>query len=265
MLQYVQYNPESTGPIVIAIPALGERKEIFEALAKNLKNFRFFAVDLPGHNSCSSEDFSIENYVKDLKKLSNHLAIPKAHFIGNSIGAWIIQSYFKLYPQTVHSLTLLDGGYYFIGDYEEIGDEEIELPVVERFEDLQTAINQQVEAMDKLTYFSKKLFKSYFLGNFSQKDGAHYSHHSNATALNALSKATEKINYCLQQNKELPVLLLLADQKTDALEEEKISNFLLSNEDATVERIPDSYHLLPITNSNGIAVPIERFVMSISK
>ncbi|MBT2569548.1 hypothetical protein [Planococcus sp. ISL-110] len=55
MLQYVQYYQENTGPTIVAIPALGERKEIFEALAKNLTNFRFLAVDLPGHTNRTSD------------------------------------------------------------------------------------------------------------------------------------------------------------------------------------------------------------------
>lgn len=41
MLQYVQYNQENTGEIIIAIPALGERKEIFEALAKKITRISF--------------------------------------------------------------------------------------------------------------------------------------------------------------------------------------------------------------------------------
>ncbi|NYF26116.1 alpha/beta hydrolase [Sporosarcina sp. JAI121] len=253
MLQYVQYNQENIGKTIIAIPALGERKEIFEALAKSLPEFRFVAIDLPGHNNYTfHEDYSIEKYVVDIDNLLDQLSISKAHFIGNSIGAWIIQNYYKNYPKSVHTLTLMDGGYYFIGDYEEIEIGEIELPIIEKLEDLQEAINQQVDSMDKLPSSSKELFENYLLKNFTQKDGV-FVHHSNVNALNTLSKAVVEKNYCIQQTQELPVLLLLADQGKDNKEEEKINSFLISNNYATVERIPDSYHFLPITNTNDVS------------
>ncbi|MEK4714076.1 alpha/beta hydrolase [Sporosarcina sp. FSL K6-5500] len=258
MLQYVEYNQENTRETIIAIPALGERKEIFEALAESLKEFRFLAIDLPGHNNYTfHEDFSIEKYVVDINNLLDKLSVSKAHFIGNSIGVWIIQSYYKKYPESVHSLTLMDGGYYFIGDYKEIEIGEIELPIIEKLEDLQKAIKQQVDSMDKLPSSSKELFENYLLKNFIRKDGV-YVHHSNVNALNTLSKAVVETNYCIQQTKEFPVLLLLADQGKDNSEEEKINSFLISNNYATVERIPNSYHFLPITNTNDVSKHFEK-------
>ena len=255
---------ENTGETIIAIPALGERKEIFEALAESLKEFRFLAIDLPGHNNYTyHEDFSIEKYVADINNLLDKLSITEAHFIGNSIGAWVIQEYYKSYPESVLSLTLMDGGYYFIGDYEEIEVGEIELPIIEKLEDLQEAIEQEVDSMDRLPSNSKELFKKYLLKNFIRKDGV-YVHHSNVNALNALSKAVVETNYCIQQTKELPVILLLADQGKDNLEEEKINNFLISNSYATVERIPDSYHFLPITNTNDVSKHFKKMAFSLS-
>lgn len=259
MLKYVQYNQEMMGETIIAIPALGERKEIFEALAENLREFRFLAIDLPGHNSHTNhEDFSIEKYVADINNLLDNLSVSKAHFIGNSIGAWIIQKYYKDYPESVLSLTLMDGGYYFIGDYGEIEIGEIELPIIEKLEDLREAIEHQVDSMDKLPSASKKLFETYLLKNFIQKDGV-YVHHSNVNALNTLSKAVVETNFCIQQTKEFPILLLLADQEKDNMG--KVNSFLLSNHYARVERIPDSYHFLPITNANEVGRHFRKFVL----
>ena len=107
MLQYIQYNQENIDQTIIAIPALGERKEIFEALADSLHEFHFLAIDLPGHNNDNSqEDFSIETYIVEIYRLLDTLSISKAHFIGNSIGAWIIQKYYETYPESVRTLTL---------------------------------------------------------------------------------------------------------------------------------------------------------------
>lgn len=260
MLHYVQYNVEDVGPTIIAIPALGERKEIFEELAKSLKGYRFLAIDLPGHNNWSfQKDFSIETYITEIKKLLDRLSISKAHFVGSSIGAWIIQGYYQSYAASVLSLTLLDGGYYFLGDYEDIEESEIELPIIEKLVDLKTAIKEQVDSMDMLPSSNKVIFESYLLKNFIRKDGL-YVHHSNVNALNSLSKEMAETNYCIQQTKELPLLLLLADQGKDDSEEEQLNNFLTSNPNATVKRISDSYHLLPITNSNDVSKHLKTYI-----
>ncbi|TWT07705.1 alpha/beta hydrolase [Planococcus sp. CPCC 101016] len=262
-MQYVQYNPKTEGPVIVAIPALGERKEIFEALAINLHEFRLIAIDLPGHGQYSSEDLSIANYLTEINKLLNQLSISTAHFVGNSIGAWIIQAYSHLFPKSVLSLSLMDGGYYFPGDYKE-SEEEIELPIVEQIEDLHAAIKEQVNSMDKLSFSNKKRIENYFLQNFLLKDGV-YMHHSSELAVNSLSKAIVETNYCLQHSKEFAVLLLLADQEKEELEKEKVNRFTLTNENTTVKRIPDSYHLLPITNPTASSEHIKNFMMSLNQ
>lgn len=263
MLQYVQYNDKNTGPTLVAIPALGERKEIFEALSENLTEFRLIAVDLPGHNGASAKDFSIENYIVDLDKLLKQLSISKAHFIGNSIGAWIIQAYCNRYSESVLSLTLLDGGYYFIGDYADSEEEEIELPIIENNEDLRSAIQGQVESMELLSPNSKERLKTYFLDNFIQQDDVHV-HHSDVNALNSLSKAISETNYCLQQRSKLPILILLADQEKEDSVKEKTASFLLLNKNASIKCFPNSYHLLPITNPEAVSQNFNNLVKSLN-
>lgn len=262
-MQYVQYNPKTEGAVIVAIPALGERKEMFEVLANNLKEFRFIAIDLPGHGQYFPKDFSITNYLIEINKLLNQLSISTAHFVGNSIGAWIIQAYSHSFPKSVLSLSLMDGGYYFPGDYKE-AEEEIELPIVEQIEDLHAAIKEQVNSMDKLSFSNKKRIENYFLQNFLLKDDV-YMHHSNEYALNSLSRAIVETDYCLQHSKDFAVLLLLADQEKEDLEKEKVNRFILANENTTVKRIPDSYHLLPITNPTASSEHIKNFMMSLNQ
>ena len=90
------------------------------------------------------------------------------------------------------------------------------------------------------------MLKKYLLNNFIQKDGV-YVHHSNANALNTLSKAVVETNYCIKLTKELPEIFLLADQGKGSTEAEKINSFLISNKYAMVERITNSYHFFLIT------------------
>ncbi|MDN3438822.1 alpha/beta hydrolase [Planococcus sp. APC 3900] len=263
MSQSILYNQGNNKPTIVAIPALGERKEIYESLAENLKEFQLLAIDLPGHNNEASKNFSIETYIEELKRLLAELSISEVHLIGNSIGAWIIQHFYKKFPEIVLSITLLDGGHYFIGDYSGGEDEEIELPAVEKLEDLQQAIQEQVEAMD-MPSFMKEKFTVYLLGNFVNRDGI-YVHHSDAVAVNALSKAVTKTNYCLKEESDVPLLLLLADKEKDESEAEKKVAFRLSQSEAIIKVIPKSHHLLPITNPAYVSVHFKELVMSLKQ
>ena len=263
MSQSILYNQGNNKPTIVAIPALGERKEIYESLAENLKEFQLLAIDLPGHNNEASKNFSIETYIEELKRLLAELSISEVHLIGNSIGAWIIQHFYKKFPEIVLSITLLDGGHYFIGDYSGGEDEEIELSAVEKLEDLQQAIQEQVEAMD-MPSFMKEKFTVYLLGNFVNRDGI-YVHHSDAVAVNALSKAVTKTNYCLKEESDVPLLLLLADKEKDESEAEKKVAFRLSQSEAIIKVIPKSHHLLPITHPAYVSVHFKELVMSLKQ
>ena len=101
------------------MPALGERKETYEILSRYVKEYKVFAIDLPGHNLVKQADYSISAYIKEIRNVMKELKISTAHFIGNSIGAWIIQAFYAKYPDCVESLTSLDSGYYFLGEREE--------------------------------------------------------------------------------------------------------------------------------------------------
>lgn len=261
-MQYIQYNQEKTAPTIVAIPALGERKEMFAVLASTLSDYNWIAIDLPGHNNHSTkDDTSIEKFVQDVCNLLNELSVTQAHFIGNSIGAWIIQNIYTNCPDHVLSLTLLDGGYYFAGDYSDSENETIVLPVIEKFEDLSEAINQQVNTMNLLSSSTQKVFETYLLDNFIFQ-GGNYIHHSNQDALNILSNSMHEIDYCLDQTSDIPILLLLADQNIHSTDEEKAREFVASCRNAEMHYIADGYHLLPITNSVSVVKYLRKLISS---
>src|SRR5690606_21246620 len=116
MKRYKLYGDKDNNETIIALPALGERKETFEILSRYLKDYKIIAIDLPGHNQTEQVDYSISAFIKEIRNIMNQLEVSTAHFIGNSIGAWIIQAFYSEYPDSVDSLTLLDGGYYFLGE-----------------------------------------------------------------------------------------------------------------------------------------------------
>jgi len=61
MRNYIQYNANQHNEVIIAIPALGERKEMYAALAKALPEVQIVAIDLPGHNGLLDADFSFQS------------------------------------------------------------------------------------------------------------------------------------------------------------------------------------------------------------
>ncbi len=251
MHRYRIYGHKDSDRTIIALPALGERKEMYGFLAKYLKEFKIIAVDLPGHNQMKQADNSISLFILEIRNILEELNISSAHFIGNSIGGWIIQSFYSKFPDYVESLTLLDGGYYFLGEREDF-EAEIQLPVFEHFEDLENAISETANTMKCLTEEGRNNFKSYLHGNFVLKENL-YIHHSNEKALNTLSKEITVTDYCLKQKIEKPFLLILAEQSIDEYSKEKVHVFKNLHPNLSVNLIPDGYHFLPITNPLQVA------------
>jgi len=260
MRNYIQYNANQHNEVIIAIPALGERKEMYATLAKALPEVQIVAIDLPGHNGLLDADFSFQSYIKTIKAVMNELNMTEAHFVGNSIGAWIIQHFYINYPSAVKSFTLLDGGHYFHGQYELDEDIEIQLPIIERLEDLQEAVREEVKNMEIASANHQQYLYDYFIGNFV-KVGNVYCHHSMEQALNYLAKAVDQHNYCLEEGIPIPVLLLLADQQQDALFYQKITKFQERQPTAIINIIPNGYHFLPLTNPQEVAGLIRHTIL----
>ncbi len=225
------------------IPALGERKEIYENLAQHLDTYKVICFDLPGHHQYIVEDFSIHSYIKNLHEQLTKLGIEKAHWMGNSIGAWVIQSYYTNYTKSVESLWLLDGGYFFKRHY---NDESIVLPMTERYEDIVEAVETLAANLSDYDFF-----KRYFLHNFVQEQG-YYKHHANEKVVNALAKEVDTIDFCADIF-DIPVFLCISEEAyEDELTQIRVTAFEQKHQLKAVI-IPNSQHLLPLTNSDDLA------------
>ncbi len=251
MGRFKVYGETDTDEVIIAIPALGERKEMFEFLSRYLLNSKVVAIDLPGHNNVQQGEYSINSFLIEIEVIMKELKISSAHFIGNSIGAWIIQAFYLKYPLHVKSLTLLDGGFYFI-DSNEINEEEVTLPVVERLEDIENAIKETVESMNDLECEDRIHFTSYLKENFVIDKGL-YVHHSDEKAINLLSKEVDIKDYTLKHEIDKPILLLLAEKNLDESYKNKLHNYKQLHPNSTVKIVENGYHLLAITNPRKVA------------
>ena len=248
---YALYGNKESKDIIIAIPALGERKEMFQPLATHMKEYRWLVFDLPGSNKQQLNDYSIPSFCEYIKQTLEALHIQKAHFMGNSLGAWVIQAFTASYPQYVRSLALLDGGHYFLSDRNEV-HEDVELPsTIENFEDIKEAVKELTYSMPNLDDQAYIRFESYFLNNYI-KQGDFYAHHCNEVAYNSLSKEISSINYCLREL-PVPTILFIAGASADELSIKKSKAFSEQFEQANVRIINNGQHYLPLTNTIDIA------------
>lgn len=249
-MQFTIYNEQELENILIALPALGERKEVYKKLAERLPDFKIISFDLPGHNGYMPKDFTIRNFTSNLHKQLKELDIKKAHFMGNSIGAWIIQHYYKMYPSDVISLWLLDGGHFF---EEKLETEMIVLPVTERLEDITETVETLANELSDPTDAS--FFKNYFNRNFIFQDNL-YKHHANENIVNALAKELDTNNYCSATYTIPTYLCISGDSLTDDNNKIFVTNFEEKHQLKAIV-INKSTHLLPLTNSKEIAELIQ--------
>ena len=248
MYQFIK-KKDSTQTIV-ALPALGERKEIYEPLVQGMSQFNWVLFDLPGTNKQQLCDNSVSNFIQTIKDVLNQLEIEGAHFMGNSIGTWIIQAYYTQHPQDVLSLIMLDGGYFFLGDTNP--HTHINLPKVDDFDTLVQAVKDLVNnspAADKDQY------EKYYLHNFIEENN-YYIHHSDENALNVLSLEITTIDYRVTDS-DVPIYLLVAGDGfySEAPQEvaQYIKEFKQANPKTEVYIVEEGQHFLPMTNTEVVA------------
>lgn len=254
-MQYAIYGGASVSKeAIIALPPLGERKEVFSSLGSVLSGHRIISFDLPGHNG--EVDMSLTNYLKGIHHVLNQLEISEAHFIGNSIGAWIIQKYYGTYPKEVLSLTLLDGGYYPIN---ERPSEYIQLPIIHK-NDFIPAIKEHCQQMSKLTNETSEVLFSYLKNNFILT-GEEYKHHSDEKAVNRLIQQIHTDSSYYLRKCDIPLQLLIADLNLDEISKTKLTAFTKEHPNTDVYHINNGYHFLPITNTKEVAEKINQLMI----
>jgi hypothetical protein len=162
----------------------------------------------------------------------------------------------------VQSLTLLDGGFYFLGERQEV-HEDVELPTeIENFEEIKVAVHELTYSIPNLTKESYENFERYFLNNYI-KIGSFYRHHCNEIAYNALAKELVTTNYCLQAT-TIPMQLLFTVEDKDDFALSKIEQFKVLHPTSKVIRIEHGHHYLPLTNSDDVAKCLLSFLLKLS-
>lgn len=111
-LHYLDWG--GAGEPLILIHGLGDSPFLFEELADALKaHFRIIAYSKRGHCKSETSNSSYDNstLVSDLKLLLDSLQIPKANFLGWSMGGNEITEFAIQYPERTNKLIYFEAGY----------------------------------------------------------------------------------------------------------------------------------------------------------
>jgi pimeloyl-ACP methyl ester carboxylesterase len=106
------YSDVGSGPIVIAVPGMGDLRSSYRFLAPKLAaaGYRVISLDLRGHGESSVrwDDYSVSAVGADILALIDSLNAGSAHIIGNSFaaGAGVIAA--ARDPKAVRSLVAVD-------------------------------------------------------------------------------------------------------------------------------------------------------------
>jgi pimeloyl-ACP methyl ester carboxylesterase len=112
-LHYLEWG-DSTKPAMILLHGIARHAHTFDHIVPDLaRDYRVLAIDMRGHgdSAWSPEGaYLVEDYVKDLEGVLQHLAIRRVTLLGNSTGGRVVQVFAGLHPELVERLIVEDVG-----------------------------------------------------------------------------------------------------------------------------------------------------------
>jgi len=106
------YSDEGTGPLVIAVPGMGDLRSSYRFLTPKLAaaGYRVVSLDVRGHgeSSVAWKDYAVGAIAGDILDLIRSLGAGPAHLIGNSMAAGAAVIAAAREPQATRSVVLVD-------------------------------------------------------------------------------------------------------------------------------------------------------------
>lgn len=106
------YSDEGTGPLIIAVPGMGDLRSSYRFLTPKLAaaGYRVVSLDVRGHgeSSVAWNDYSVGAIAGDILDLVRSLGAGPAHLIGNSMAAGSAVIAAAREPQAIRSVVLVD-------------------------------------------------------------------------------------------------------------------------------------------------------------
>lgn len=108
----VHYRDEGSGPVLLLLHGAFSSLHTYNAWTLQLKkHFRVVRLDLMGFGLTgpnSSNDYTMDNYVRLIRQFLNIMRIERCHMAGSSLGGWISWEFVTRYPKRVDRLLLIN-------------------------------------------------------------------------------------------------------------------------------------------------------------
>ena len=107
----IAYEDRGTGPPIVFLHAFPLNRSMWAPQAAVLsRQFRTIAIDLRGLGESDAPHwrYSLEQYARDVKELLAGLGVPKALFVGLSMGGYLEFALYRMYPEITLGLVLAD-------------------------------------------------------------------------------------------------------------------------------------------------------------
>ncbi len=122
----IAYADSGTGKPIVFLHGVGATKKCWAMQMRLLsRKFRCIALDYRGYGDSDVppiDTISREAYAQDVAAVMDAAGIDKAVLCGNSLGGVVALEFYKLFPQRVRSLVLVDSFAFYPGGVESIPD-----------------------------------------------------------------------------------------------------------------------------------------------
>ncbi|GED67419.1 3-oxoadipate enol-lactonase [Brevibacillus reuszeri] len=252
-------------PALLLLHAIRNTKLLFAGIMPALaEKYRVIAVDLRGHGQSSvAEPYTFEQITRDLMCVLEAEKLDQVTILAASFSAVPAQMLAVREPQRISSLILLDGGYYCL---EEVPGFDLK-SVVSRLAGTRFASVEDAEHQFAQRYDAKWMPTGWMQDELQHMADGRYGYRLPKAAFAAYFQ-----EYAAHSTEQLfkqitcPVLLLLADEKLLPDEEQKrfyreaAHSYQRAVPQVIVKTIPDSQHLLMVTNPQETLNEINRFL-----
>ncbi|MDX1757209.1 MAG: alpha/beta fold hydrolase [Marinobacter sp.] len=111
-IAYLSNQQANDGDTLVMLHGFGGNKDNWVRMAGRLSDeFNIYAIDLPGHGDSSKElslGYRLQDQVRHLEAILDHLELERVHLMGNSMGGAITALYAAQYPERVESALLFN-------------------------------------------------------------------------------------------------------------------------------------------------------------
>jgi pimeloyl-ACP methyl ester carboxylesterase len=107
----INFSDKGSGHTIVLIHGYMETSEVWESFADRIsQKFRTLSIDLPGHglSDFCNEVNSMELMAESVTRVLDSLNIPKAFFVGHSMGGYVALAALQFFPERLSGITLFN-------------------------------------------------------------------------------------------------------------------------------------------------------------